>query len=127
MDLSSSVAKVAALLAPRNIVVVGASDRAGSWPAVVWETVRGHGFTGPIYAINPNRDRIGGERCYRDFDSLPEPPDHLVILVPGAHAPEALDAGAKAGARSATVFSSGFGEDGKAEGIALAHRLAQVV
>jgi acyl-CoA synthetase (NDP forming) len=127
MDLSSSVAKVAALLEPRNIVVVGASDRPGSWPAVVWETVHSHGFKGPIYAINPNRDKIGEERCYRDFASLPEMPDHLVILVPGALAPEALEAGAKAGARSATVFSSGFGEDGKPDGIALAHRLAQIV
>ncbi len=87
-----------------------------------------HGFKGPIYAINPNRDKIGEERCYRDFaSSLPEMPDHLVILVPGALAPEALEAGAKAGARSATVFSSGFGEDGKPDGIALAHRLAQIV
>src|SRR5580700_970093 len=127
MDLSSSVAKVAALLEPRNIVVVGASDRPGSWPAVVWETVHSHGFKGPIYAINPNRDKIGEERCYRDFASLPEMPDHLVILVPGALAPEALEAGAKAGARSATVFSSGFGEDGKPDGIALACRLAQIV
>ncbi len=127
MDLGSSVTKVAALTAPRNIVVVGASDRVGSWPAVVWQTVHAHGFKGQIYAINPNRDRIGDECCYRDFASLPEKPDHLVILVPGALAPEALAAGAKAGARSATVFSAGFGEDGKAEGIALGRRLAKVV
>ncbi len=127
MDLSSSVTKVAALLAPRNIAVVGASDRPGSWPAVVWETVHAHGFKGPIYAINPNRDHIGAERCYRDFAALPEQPDHLVILVPGALAPEALKTGAKAGARSATIFSSGFGEDGKPEGIALARRLVRIV
>jgi acetyltransferase len=127
MDLSSSVAKVAAMLAPRNIAIVGASDRAGSWPAVVWETVHAHGFKGQIYAINPNRDRIGAKRCYRDFASLPEQPDHVVILVPGPLAPEALEAAAKAGARTATIFSSGFGEDGKPEGIELARRISRIV
>ncbi|MGC1575920.1 MAG: CoA-binding protein, partial [Beijerinckiaceae bacterium] len=127
MDLSSSIAQVGAMLAPRNIVVVGASDAAGSWPAVVWDTVRAHGFRGPIYAINPNRDRIGRERCYRDFASLPEPPDHLVILIPAPLAPKMLEAGAKAGARTATIFSSGFGEDGKPEGIELSRRVTSIV
>ena len=115
------------MLAPRNVVVIGASDRSGSWPAVVWDTVHAHGFEGPIYAVNPNRDRIGEERCYRDISSLPEPPDHLVILVPAPLAPDALAAGAKAGARTATIFSSGFGEDGKAEGIALSRRIVSIV
>ena len=85
MDLSSSVAQVGAMLAPRNIVVVGASDRAGSWPAVVWETVHAHGFKGPIYAINPNRDRIGEERCYRDFVCPPGDPGSPSN--PGSRAP----------------------------------------
>jgi len=127
MDLSSSVAKVAAMMSPRNIAIVGASDRAGSWPAVVWETVHAHGFKGQIYAINPNRDRIGAKRCYPDFASLPEQPDHVVILVPSPLAPDALEAAVKARARSATIFSSGFGEDGKPAGLELARRICSII
>ena len=127
MDLRSSVEKVSSLVAPSNIVLLGASDRPGSWPATVWKTVHEHGFTGPIYAVNPNRDRIDGEVCYRDFASLPEKPDHVVMLTPAQHVPDGLAAAAHAGARSATVFASGFGEDGAADGKALASRLAAVV
>jgi acetyltransferase len=127
MDLDASIRKVAALTAPRNIVVVGASARPGSWPAVVWETVNNFGFPGAIYPINPNRSSIGNVRCYPDFESLPEKPDHLVMLVPSALVPETLLSGARAGARSATVFSSGFGETGTAEGLELDRRLAQVI
>src|SRR5271165_5658179 len=117
MDLDPSVRKVAALTAPRNVVVVGASDNPGSWPAVVWETIRRYGFAQPLYAVNPNRQSIGAERCYPDFKSLPEPPDHLVMLIPSALIPDALRAGAQAGARTATVFSSGFGETGTPEAL----------
>jgi succinyl-CoA synthetase alpha subunit len=127
MDLDPSVRKVAALTAPRNVVVVGASDNPGSWPAVVWETIKRYGFPRPIYPVNPNRQTIGSDRCYRDFMSLPEPPDHLVMLIPSALIPDALRAGAQAGARTATVFSSGFGETGTPEGLALERRLLDVL
>jgi acetate---CoA ligase (ADP-forming) len=127
MDLDSSVRKVGALTSPRNVVVVGASDNPGSWPAVVWETIKLYGFPRPLYPVNPNRQTIGADRCYPDFKSLPEPPDHLVMLIPSARIPDALRAGAQAGARTATVFSSGFGETGTAEGLALEHRLLDVL
>ena len=102
--------KVEALTAPRNAVLVGASDRPGSWAARVWRNLHKYQFPGPVYPINPRRTEIWDKPCYPDFKSLPEPPDHLVVLVPAAGVAEALRAGAAAGARSATVFSSGFGE-----------------
>ena len=57
----------------------------------------------------PQGDR-GRRDAIRTSRSLPEPPDHLVVLVPAPGVPELLRNGAAAGARSATVFSSGFGE-----------------
>jgi acetate---CoA ligase (ADP-forming) len=112
MDLESSKQKVAALVAPRNAVLVGASDRPGSWAARVWRNLTRYEFPGPIYLVNPRRTELWGRPCYPDFKSLPEPPDHLVVLVPAPNVPELLRSGAAAGARSATVFSSGFGEAG---------------
>jgi acyl-CoA synthetase (NDP forming) len=126
-SVDDAIRKVGALVAPRNIVLVGASDRPGSWPATVWKTVHEHGFQGAIYAVNPNRDRIGDKPCYKDFASLPEAPDHVAFLTPAQHVPAGLAAAAAAGARTATVFASGFGEDGKAEGLQLAANLAAVI
>jgi acyl-CoA synthetase (NDP forming) len=110
LDLEASKRKVAALTAPRNVVLVGASDRAGSWAARVWRNLNQYQFPGPIHLINPRRSEIWERPCYPDFASLPEAPDHLVVLVPAAGVAETLRSGAAAGARSATVFSAGFGE-----------------
>lgn len=115
-DLELSQRQVAALTAPRNVVLVGASDRPASWAARVWHNLTRHGFAGPIYPINPNRTEIFGHACYRDIRTLPEPPDHLVVLVPAAGVIAVLREAAAAGARSATVFSAGFGEADDADG-----------
>ena len=81
-DLEVSKKKVAALTEPRNAVLVGASDRPGSWAARVWRNIKHYEFPKPAYLINPRRNEIFGERCYPDLQALPEPPDHLVVLVP---------------------------------------------
>jgi len=127
VDLEASRKKVAALTAPRNAVLVGASDRPGSWAARVWRNLKLYEFPGPIYLINPRRTEIWDTPCYPDFKSLPEPPDHLAVLVPAAGVAEMLRSGAAAGARSATVFSAGFGEGFNTESAALGRELAAVI
>jgi acyl-CoA synthetase (NDP forming) len=127
LNLEASKKKVAALTAPRNAVLVGASDRPGSWAARVWRNLNQYQFPGPIYLINPRRDTIWDRPCYPDFKSLPEPPDHMVVLVPAAGVIETLKSGAAAGARSATVFSAGFGEAFDKEAAAHGRELAAVI
>lgn len=127
MDLEASKQKVAALTGPRNAVVIGVSDRPGSWATRAWRNLQRYEFPGPIYLINPRRKEIFDTPCYPDFASLPEPPDHLVVVVPAASVPALLRAGAAAGARSATVFSSGFGEAFDQEAAALGRELRAVI
>lgn len=119
---------VEALLFPSNIAIVGASERPGNWARGVWDMLRRHGFAGRVFPINPRYQTIwDGQPCFASLDSLPEAPDHVVVLVPGESAIDALVAAGKAGARSATIFSSGFGEGGGAEGRALQARLADAI
>lgn len=127
MDLETSKKKVAALTEPRNAVVIGVSDRPGSWATRAWRNLKRYEFPGPIYLINPRRKEIFDTPCYPDFASLPEPPDHLVVVVPAPSVPELLRNGARAGARSATVFSSGFGEAFDKEAAALGRELRAVI
>jgi acetyltransferase len=127
LNLEASKLKVAALTAPRNAVLVGASDRPGSWAARVWHNLNRYQFPGPIYLINPRRTEIWGQPCYPDFKALPEAPDHMVVLVPAAGVIDTLKRGAAAGARSATVFSAGFGEGFDAQAAALGRELAAVI
>jgi acetyltransferase len=127
VNLEASKKKVEALTAPRNAVLVGASDRPGSWAARVWRNLNRYEFPGPVYLINPKRTEIWDKPCYPDFASLPEPPDHLVVLVPAAGVIETLRSGAAAGARSATVFSAGFGESFDTDAAVLGRELAEVI
>ncbi len=127
MDLARSQTSVEALLNPRNVVLVGASDKPGSWAARTWFSLRKYGFPGAVYPVNPHRDALFGQTCYPDVASLPESPDHLVIVVPASAVAATLRAGVKAGARSATILASGFEEAKTVEGRALADELARVI
>ena len=101
---------VEALLNPLNVVIVGATDKPGNWPQRCWRNLGRYGYGGPVYPLNPRREEVWGTRCYRSYAELPEPPDHLAVFVPAPFVEATLREGAAAGARSATVVSSGFGE-----------------
>jgi acetate---CoA ligase (ADP-forming) len=127
VDLELSKKKVAALTQPRNAVVIGISDRPGSWATRAWRNLKRYGFPGRVYLIHPRHKHIFDTPCYPDFAALPEPPDHLVVVVPAPAVPDLLRSGAAAGARSATVFSSGFGEAFDREAEALGRDLKAVI
>jgi acetate---CoA ligase (ADP-forming) len=124
---ADAAAKVEALLNPSNVVIVGATDKPGNWAERAYRNLRKYGFPGRVFPFNPGRDEVWGERCYKSFADMPEKPDHLVVVVPAKHVAAALRSGAAAGARSATVMSSGFGEAPDAASQALARELEQVI
>jgi acyl-CoA synthetase (NDP forming) len=119
---------VGALLAPANVAIVGASDRPGSWSGGVRRALQRSGFAGKVYPVNPRNKTVwDGETCYPSLRDLPEPPDHVVVLVPGAAAADTIMEAGRAGARSATIFSSGFGEGGDPKGRALGETLRRAI
>jgi acyl-CoA synthetase (NDP forming) len=122
--VSRGAEAVRALLSPKNVVIVGASDRPGSWSRRVFRSLERTGFPGQVYPVNPRNPTVWeGRTCYPDLQALPERADHVVVLVPGHAAVETIREAGRVGARSATIFSSGFGEgedlDGKALGAEL--------
>jgi acetyltransferase len=119
----SVVDNIGALLAPRNVVLVGASDR--NWSVRVHENLRRLGYPGDVFLVNPNREELWGARCYPTLADLPTTPDHLAIFVP---ADQTLDVLANAaGARSASLYAAGFGEGGDAKGSERAQRLRLIL
>jgi acyl-CoA synthetase (NDP forming) len=128
MTPEQRLAGVRALLAPRNIAIVGASDRPGNWSGRVYRSLRRFEFPGAVYPVNPRNKTVwDGEACYPSLGELPEKPDHVVVIVPGAAAIDSIVAAGKAGARSATVFSGGFGEGGDPQGRALGAELKRAI
>jgi acetate---CoA ligase (ADP-forming) len=125
--LLHSLSKVDALLNPRNVVIMGASDTPGNWSQRVWRNLHRYSFPGPVYPLNPRRTQVWDTRCYRAFKDLPQRPDHVVVVIPAPFVPDALIEARTAGARSATVLTAGFGESADPAAKKLAARLKAVI
>jgi acetyltransferase len=115
------------MLHPRNIVLVGATDKPGNYAERIWNNLVKYGFKGGLYPVNSRRETIWGVPCYRDFASLPDKPDHVLVLVPARFAVQVIRDAAMAGARSATIVTSGFDELQDDESQRLAAELQQAV
>src|SRR6059058_6209549 len=118
-DASDIVKSIHAMLHPRNIVRVGATDKPGNYAERIWNNLIKYRYEGGLFPVNSKRETIWGVPCYKDFASLPEKPDHVLVLV--------IRDAAAAGARSATIVTSGFSELQDAESQRLAVELKQAV
>src|SRR6202795_1984585 len=126
-DASDIVKRIHAMLHPRNIVLVGATDKPGNYAERIWNNLIKYGFERGLYPVNAKRETIWGVPCYRDFASLPDKPDHVLVLVPARFAVQVIRDAAAAGARSATIVTSGFSELQDEESQKLAGELQQVI
>jgi acetate---CoA ligase (ADP-forming) len=109
-DASDIVKGIHAMLHPHNIVLVGATDKPGNYAERIWNNLVKYGYEGGLYPVNARRETIWGVPCFKDFASLPEKPDHVLVLVPARFAVQVIRDAAAAGARSATIVTSGFSE-----------------
>lgn len=112
-----------ALLAPRSIAVLGASDSAGNLGARVVSYARKYGFPGRLHIVNPRRAEVMGQPCFASPRDLPEVPDLAILAVSAAQAEEAVRACIEAGITHGVLWAAGFAETG-AEGAAMQERLA---
>jgi acyl-CoA synthetase (NDP forming) len=126
-DASDIVKRIHAMLHPRNIVLVGATDKPGNYAERIWNNLIKYKYEGGLFPVNAKRETIWGVTCYKDFASLPEPPDHVLVLVPARFAVQVIRDAAAAGARSATIVTSGFSELQDEESQRLAFELKQAV
>ena len=114
-----------ALLDPKSIAIIGASDdpaRIGGRPI---KYMLEAGFAGPIYPINPKRETVQGLKCYPSIADTPTAPDCAIIAVPAPIVVETIEACAAKGVGAAVIFSSGFAEMGE-EGAAMQARLTEI-
>jgi len=124
---SDIVKSIHAMLHPRNIVLVGATDKPGNYAERIWNNLVKYKFKGELYPVNSKRETIWGVPCYKDFSSLPDKPDHVLVLVPARFAVQVIRDAAAAGARSATIVTSGFSELQDDESQRLAAELQQAI
>jgi acyl-CoA synthetase (NDP forming) len=105
-----------ALLAPRSIAIVGASDDITKTSSRPLRFLRAGGYEGTVYPIT-KRPTVMGERAWPSLDALPGRPDHAFVLLPTEAAIAAVAECARLGIPAVTVLAGGFSESGP-EGLA---------
>ena len=107
--------RLEALLKPRSIAVVGASEKPTIGRRLV-ASLDKIGFAGSIFPVNPNYPTVLGRRCYGSIAELPEPPDVAVFCVGHERVLEPFTVAAEHGMKGAVIYDGGFaerGEDGR--------------
>ena len=74
-----AIIRPTALLAPRSVAVVGATERPGSYGDTVIRNLGEAGFAGPVFPVNPGRERVHGRRCFPSLLDLPEPQTRPIV------------------------------------------------
>jgi len=112
---------VDALLRPKVIAIVGATDRGGDgWSKAIYDNLGHCGFPAKVYLVNPRREELWGERVYPNFAAIPETVDLALTIIPAPFIPDTLAEGAANGLKCALIYAARFGEGGDAEGAARA-------
>ena len=98
------------LLSPRQIAVVGASEKS-SWSQSVARSFISHAFSGRLVAVNRTGAPAHGLPGFRSCKDA-GPLDATYFLVPVESIPAAMCDAIEAGVRSAVILTSGFAEVG---------------
>ncbi len=100
------------LFYPGSIAVVGASNNLGGGKMPYFQIIRGGGFAGPVYPVNPKGGEINGVKVYASIDDLPEPVDFAIVAAPVEQSVDIVRSAVSKQIKFIHFFTSGFGETG---------------
>jgi acyl-CoA synthetase (NDP forming)/GNAT superfamily N-acetyltransferase len=109
-DRQATIASLRSILQPRSVAVIGVSRDEANLGRRVYESLRGSGFTGTIYAVNRSMTELHGHRCYTTARDLPVGVDLAVIAVARDSVIDVVDDCAAVGVKGVVVISAGFAE-----------------
>lgn len=113
---------------PGSVAVVGASASPGAWGGASFlGRLQKLQFAGSLYPVNPKATEVNGLRAYPDIKSIPEPPELVIIAIPGPAVPQVLEDCITAGVKNVHIFSSGFAETGLEEGRQLDRQITEII
>jgi acetyltransferase len=117
---------LASLFTPKSVALFGASDRPDSVGGIVFKNLLSSGYEGRIYAMNPKRDEVQGQKACKSLDDIDEQIDLAVVATPAPSIPAIVEACGEKGIRMMLILSAGFREIGP-EGRKLEDRVVQLI
>ncbi len=110
---------------PAAVAVAGASRSGEKLGNVAIANMQRFGYTGRIYPIHPQADRIMGLTAYPSLKDLPEPVDVAIGVIPRELIPAFVEECGLAGVRRVIVSAAGFADVGP-EGAELQERVKEI-
>jgi acetyltransferase len=117
-------AALEALLRPRSVAIVGASEKSFVGSIAVRNLLT-LGYRGAIYPVNPRYAEIHGLKCYPSVQAIPGPVDAAVIALGARHVIAAMRELAERGVRGIAIPTGGFADIGSV-GKALQQEMAEI-
>lgn len=111
-----------AIFAPKNVAVIGATEKAGSVGRTLLWNLISNPFGGTVFPVNPKRPSVLGIKAYPTIAAVPEPVDLAVIVTPAQTVPGVIGECVDAGVKGAIIISAGFKEVGE-KGIQLEQQI----
>jgi len=110
---------------PRAIAIIGASQDLNTISGQPLRFLKGHGYEGKLYPVNPRYEEVAGLRCYPALADVPDIPDLALVLVNASRVADVLRQCGEKGVPYVIIFSSGFSEMG-GKGVALQQELMRI-
>ena len=79
-----------------SIAVIGATDRPAKYGGIIYRDLKRKGFK--VYAVNPYRETVDGDPCWKSVKHLPETPTIVDFVIPAKRGLQVLDECEQAGA-----------------------------
>jgi acyl-CoA synthetase (NDP forming) len=113
MSIQITGERLTSLFRPRNVALVGASDKS-AFSQIAYHNLVKFGFAERTYLVSRRGTQTHGQPTVSSCAQIGEQVDVAYLMVPQAGLIEALDDAAAAGIRNACVLSAGYAEAGEA-------------
>ncbi|HNR11873.1 MAG TPA: acetate--CoA ligase family protein [Thermodesulfobacteriota bacterium] len=115
-----------AILCPKSIAIVGATDRPGSVGLSVFANLLDDGYKGIVYPVNAKARSVRSVRAYPTLLDVPDEIDLAVIMVPAPAVLSVAEQAAEKEVKGLVVITAGFKEIGY-DGVVLETSLSRLV
>ena len=114
------------LIAPKSIVVVGASNNTTKPGGKLLKNLLDNNFKGDLFVVNPGSDEVQGVKSYPSVNNLP-PVEMAVLAIPAAACVEAVEILAtQKGTKGFIIISAGFSEESE-DGRVLEQKIVKII
>jgi len=114
------------LIAPKSIVVVGASNNTTKPGGKLLKNLLDNNFKGELFVVNPGSDEVQGVKSYPSVNDLP-PVEMAVLAIPAAACVEVVKILAtQKGTKGFIIISAGFSEESE-EGRVLEQKIVKII